>query len=217
MCWQDATVFHPVPGTTQENRFNRFPMNWLAHLYLSDPNPAFRIGNLLPDIVPASELVDLKPEFRRGVEQHHRIDSFTDKHAIVRQSINRVAPPFRRYAGILTDVFYDHFLARQWDSFSSVALSDFVEEVHASFESHRADIPPVAYLRLEQIRAGNFLSSYGELSGVALTLERISRRLSRPVPLGDAVSVLEENYELFQSDFSVFFPELVSYLAIDPC
>src|SRR4026208_598678 len=109
-------------------------MNWLAHLYLSEPTPAFRIGNLLPDLVPASELVDLPGDFRRGVEQHRRIDAFTDSHPIVRRSMNRVSPPFRRFAGVLVDVFYDHILAREWNSFSSGPLSEFAQEVYSSFE-----------------------------------------------------------------------------------
>src|SRR4051794_31634321 len=128
-------------------------MNWLAHLYLSDPTPAFRIGNLLPDLLPMTALVDLPPEFKRGAEQHRQIDSFTDSHPIVRQSINRVEPPLRRFGGILVDVFYDHILAREWHKYSSAPLPDFAAEVYASFESCRGDIPPEAYLHLERIRA----------------------------------------------------------------
>jgi acyl carrier protein phosphodiesterase len=34
-------------------------MNWLAHLHLSEASPAFRLGNILPDLAPAPELAHL--------------------------------------------------------------------------------------------------------------------------------------------------------------
>jgi hypothetical protein len=89
-------------------------MNWLAHLFLSDPEPACRIGNLLPDFLSANVLAGLPAAFQRGIAQHRRIDAYTDAHPVFRRSVQRFAPPFRRYGGVLVDIFYDHFLARDW-------------------------------------------------------------------------------------------------------
>jgi acyl carrier protein phosphodiesterase len=189
-------------------------MNWLAHLFLSEPFPAFRIGNLLPDLVPMSGLAGLSPEYMRGVRQHRRIDAFTDSHPIVRQSIRRVSPEFRRFGGVLVDIFYDHFLTRDWPKLSPTPLPVFVDEFYASFARHRGEIPPEAYLHLEQMKSANWLCAYGDLDGVSLTLQRISGRLRRPVPLGNAVSILESEYAGFQADFAAFFPELVSHVRI---
>ncbi len=191
-------------------------MNWLAHLYLSEPTAAFRIGNLLPDLAPASVLSAMLPEFRRGMARHRRIDAFTDRNPIFRQSLARIEAPYRRYGGILVDVFYDHFLARDWPSFSSQPLPAFVSEVYASFEPLRAEIPPLAYHRLEQMRSGDWLNSYGDLKGISVTLTRMAARFSRPTPIADGVTVLEEHYESFHSDFMTFFPELVVHVATHP-
>ncbi|HTH49316.1 MAG TPA: ACP phosphodiesterase [Candidatus Limnocylindria bacterium] len=188
-------------------------MNWLAHLYLSEATPAFRIGNLLPDLAPASELVGLRREFQRGISQHRHIDAFTDRNPVFRQSIARIEAPYRRYGGILVDVFYDHFLARDWATFSSQPLAEFVAEVYASFDPLRAEIPPLAYHRLEQMKAGDWLNSYGDLKGIAVTLNRMAARFSRPTPIAGAGSVLEENYQSFRADFMSFFPELVVHVA----
>ena len=84
-------------------------MNWLAHLFLSEPSAAFRIGNLLPDLARPSELSGLSTEFIRGMEQHRLIDAFTDSHPVVRRSIARVGPEFRRFGGIFVDIYFDHF------------------------------------------------------------------------------------------------------------
>lgn len=187
-------------------------MNWLAHLYLSEPNPEFRLGNLLADIAPVASLASLPDAFQRGIAQHRRIDAFTDSHPVVRHSIQRLASPFRRFGGILCDVFYDHFLARDWDSYSSQPLSLFAQSVYGSFDAYRSLISPEAYSRLEQMRAGDWLCSYGEPVGVSQALERIGSRLRRPVDLSQSVLVLERDYDSFHSDFKAFFPELSSHI-----
>lgn len=187
---------------------NLLTMNWLAHLYLSAPHPAVRIGNLLPDLLPASVLQSLTPEMKRGAQQHLRIDSFTDAHPTVRQSINRIPAPFRRYGGILVDVFYDHFLSIRWNLFSSVPLPVFVTEIYSSFDQYRNDIPDVAIPKLEAMREENWLESYGTIRGIRTTLDRISQRLKRPFPLAHGVRFLEENYAELEADFGQFFPEL---------
>src|SRR3954453_8270205 len=103
-------------------------MNWLAHLSLSEPTPAFRIGNLLPDLAPVSTLAYLPADYRRGMQQHQRIDAFTDAPELARRSILRVHAPFRRYAAILVDMFYDPFLARAWSAWSPTPLDEFTGE-----------------------------------------------------------------------------------------
>src|SRR5688500_2273474 len=89
-------------------------MNWLAHLILSEPSPAVRSGNLHPDILSWSKVHAVPEKFHAGIACHRIIDGFTDANPIFRRSVGRIDPPYRRYAGILIDVFYDHFLAREW-------------------------------------------------------------------------------------------------------
>lgn len=188
-------------------------MNWLAHLLLSEPTPEFRLGSLLPDLVSAQVLTGMPSEFQRGIQQHRRIDAYTDSHAIFRRSVQRLDPPFRRFGGILIDVFYDHFLSCDWRSFSDTPLPEFAAEFYASFEGHRADIPPDAYARLQQMQAGDLLCSYGDFSGITHALQRISARLRHPFDLVPSVSVLERHYESLHTDFATFFPELSAYVS----
>jgi acyl carrier protein phosphodiesterase len=188
-------------------------MNWLAHLYLSEPNPAYRLGNILPDIVSYAALESLPADFQRGIVQHRRIDVFTDTHPVFRRSIRRIKPPFRRYGGILCDMFYDHFLARDWSTHSPEPLPEFIGTVYASFEDFRATLPPEACEPLTRMKQEDWLGSYGELSGLTIALERISKRFRRPVELARAIPVLERHYEELQGDFREFFPELKRHAA----
>jgi acyl carrier protein phosphodiesterase len=187
-------------------------MNWLAHLFLSEPNSAFRIGNLLPDMVGQSTLSGFPPEFLRGVQQHRRIDAFTDSHPIVRRSVARVGPKFRRFSGIFVDIFYDHFLSREWPNFSAMPLPVFTHEVYACFAKHRHEIPAETYAIFERMKTENWLSTYGDLQGVATTLGRIGLRLRRPTPLAEGAVILEADYAGFAADFTAFFPELILHV-----
>jgi acyl carrier protein phosphodiesterase len=187
-------------------------MNWLAHLFLSEPNPGFRIGNLLPDMVGPAALSGLPREFLRGVRQHRRIDAFTDSHPIVRRSMVRVGQEYRRFAGIFVDIFYDHFLSREWPGLTHVPLPEFTNEIYASFEEHRQHIPPEAHLPLAKMKAENWLGSYGDLPGVSTTLGRIGLRLRRPTQLAEGAAILEADYAGFHADFNEFFPELANHV-----
>lgn len=183
-------------------------MNWLAHLYLSEPSAAFQIGNLLPDLMPMSGLRHLPAAFHRGMERHQRIDRFTDTHPVVQRSMRRFEAPHRRFAGILTDIYYDHFLSREWAAFCPVPLRAFVDRFFEGFDHLRPELPAEACARLEQIRRAGWLCAYGELEGIADVLRRLGRRFRRPCDLASSMPAFQEQYEAFRADFHEFFPEL---------
>lgn len=188
-------------------------MNWLAHVLLSEPTPGFRIGNLLPDLMGATELASLPIVFQRGIACHRCIDRFTDKHPLVRRSVGRVSPKHRRFAPILVDVFYDHFLSVTWKQYCTEPLDEFLAEIYASFDTQWDNLSPMVLGHLYRMREENWLGSYQDITGIRLTLERISRRFRRPVKLGEAVAELEQNYNALNADFAEFFPELRAQVA----
>ena len=183
-------------------------MNWLAHLHLSEPTPAFRLGNLLPDLLSARELSLMPSEFQPGIQRHWQIDAFTDAHPLCRRSAERLEPPFRRFGGVLIDVFYDHILASRWPAYSPTPLPQFAAEIYTGFEPYWHLLPEETRSRLQRMRDHNWLCAYREISGIATTLDRIGKRLRQPVDLAPAASLLERHYDLFSADFSAFYPEL---------
>jgi acyl carrier protein phosphodiesterase len=187
-------------------------VNWLAHLYLSDPTPQFRVGNLLPDLISASQLVGMAETYQAGIRQHREIDRFTDSHPRVKSCVERFPRPYRRYAGILTDVYFDHFLARDWSRYSTKPLPDFIADVHRDIEICMADVPAAARYPLDRMRSDNWLGTYHEISGIADILARISTRFRRPFDLTGSVPIFEEHEPAFAEDFHNFFPELIAHV-----
>jgi acyl carrier protein phosphodiesterase len=187
-------------------------VNWLAHLLLSESSAEFRMGNLLADLVRPPFPAAFSADILRGIACHRRIDAFTDQHALVRRSKQRVSEPFRRFSGILVDMFYDHLLAKEWDSHAEIPLEQFAQEFYASIDKLSPQIPLAARGLLDRMHEEDWLGSYGELAGLRRALERLGRRLKRPLDLGLAVADLEEHYPSFQADFRVFFPELRAHV-----
>lgn len=190
-------------------------MNWLAHLFLSQPNGKHRLGNLLGDLVKGKRK-ELHPCFSAGIECHLVIDYFTDHHLIFRRSKRRISNEHRRYSSVLIDVFYDHFLARNWGNYSAVSLTTFTEDVYNSFTDYWDVIPAFPRIVIYRMFEQDWLGSYYYLDGIEATLKRIRARLSVKYRdsflVGAFLEELEVNYAELESDFQEFFPEIIVYL-----
>ncbi len=191
-------------------------MNWLAHLFLAPPDTESRLGNLLGDLVKGKARDTLPPGLKRGLECHQAIDTFTDSHPLVKHSKQCIDHQYRRFAGILIDVFYDHILAKNWEHYSLISLEQFTEEVYLSFNDYLEVIPPYASAVIKAATVENWFLSYRDLVGVELTLKRISRRFSRRrnkhYDLSPAIEQLTSNYQELEQDFTIFFPQLIAHI-----
>lgn len=189
-------------------------MNWLAHLLLSEPQTPHRLGNLLADLVKGSARRGLPADLQRSLACHRTIDAFTDAHPVVFRSLRRIGPPFERFAGVLVDVFYDHYLARSWARHGPGDLDDFTSEVYTALQGYVGAIPEKARFVIQRMAAEDWLGSYREVAGVERTLCRLSLRLSRPGLLTPAVQEMLMNYETLDADFQEFFPELARHVSL---
>ncbi|TAE59829.1 MAG: DUF479 domain-containing protein [Nostocales cyanobacterium] len=191
-------------------------MNWLAHLFLSEPYVEMRLGNLLADIVKGTERQKLNAQIQRGIQCHHIIDHFTDNHLIFQRSKQRLNPIHRRFAGVLVDIFYDHFLAKNWADYTDISLDKFTAEIYTSFQAYSGEIPMIVRQVINRVAAEDWLGSYRYTQGIETSLERISKRLSRrfnrELMLNEAVDELIKHYHEFEQDFQDFFPELYLHI-----
>ncbi|MCB1800399.1 MAG: DUF479 domain-containing protein [Gammaproteobacteria bacterium] len=190
-------------------------MNYLAHLYLADSDPDALVGSLMGDFVKgAIDATRLpgSPALARAIVQHRHIDSFTDAHAVVQRSKQRIRPPYRRYAGILVDVFYDHYLAITWQRYSDVELAAFAQSVYRVMMARLDTLPPRMQRSMRYMIRADLLVSYRDIDGVGRALLGIESRLSRPSGLSAAISELKDNYAELASDFDAFFPQLREYV-----
>ncbi len=188
-------------------------MNYLGHLYLADDTAESLIGNLLGDFVKGSITKGTYPlAIAKGIELHRKVDVFTDSHEIFRASVNRISAARRRFAGIMIDIFYDHFLAKTWPRYSTVPLQNFSQNVYAILTTNHSLLPERLQRMLPYIVHEDWLSSYTHISAIHRTLNRLSKRFKRENPLVNSAEELVANYEALEADFHGFFPDLIRYV-----
>lgn len=187
-------------------------MNWLAHTFLSAPETQFQLGNLLADLVRGADRARMTPGFRRGADCHKIIDAFTDSHLVVKQSRQRLPEQYRRFSGVVIDVFYDHLLAKHWTRYASIPLTGFTQAFYASVRPHMDDLPESARATLGRIVRHDLLGSYREIGGVEHALRRISayltQRWGRAFAIESCVPALLAAESSLDADFAEFFPQL---------
>lgn len=187
-------------------------MNWLAHLRLAPAAGRLRIGNLAGDFVRGVDLGQLDAQVRTGVLQHRAIDRFVDAHQTVRRSRARLGPEVSRYSGVLVDVFYDHFLARDWSQHGDGrALRQFVDEVQAELFANVAVLPPRLAELLPWLQREDWLGSYATLPGIDAILLRMAKRSERRAPLRGGGRELRQHYAELAADFAEFWPQLQAH------
>lgn len=188
-------------------------MNYLAHLRLAPDDPMLRLGNLLGDFMRGVDMASLPPPLQRGVAQHRAIDRFTDRHPLFRQSRARLPAPFRRFGGVLVDVYYDHFLARHWDRFGDGGpLGEFTQRAYRELGALAQWLPPRLAQAAPRMREGDWLLGYRELHAIDDVLARMARRLRHDNPLAQGGEPLRSCYGELQSDFEAFFPALLEHV-----
>jgi acyl carrier protein phosphodiesterase len=187
-------------------------MNFLAHIFLSGDKPKIMIGNFIGDFVKGRNLSErFEAEIARGIELHRSIDEFTDSHPIVAQSKERLRPKYRHYAPVIVDVFYDHFLARNWNNYHPVPLPDFAEHTYHILNEHHESLPEKVRQMLPYMEKGNWLVNYGRIEGIQRALTGMSRRTRFDSKMDESMNDLLQFYEEFKREFELFFPELKAY------
>ncbi|MDF1780513.1 MAG: ACP phosphodiesterase [Alcanivoracaceae bacterium] len=191
-------------------------MNWLAHASLAPADPQLRLGNLIADLVKGSARQELSERVKLGMAHHQLIDAFTDSHELVWQSRRRLPSQYRRYSGILVDVFYDHILAREWDTYHSQSFQEFTGVLYSEVRDQLVLLPADSRVAMTRMIDHDLLGSYQHATGIEFALQRISERFNRRrglnLTLEDSVEILSAQYGEFSADFAQFFPELRQHL-----
>ena len=188
-------------------------MNYLFHLYLSDPAPASLVGSLMGDFVKGRLYDRFPPDIARAVLLHRQVDSYAATHPAVRRSRQRLDPAFGHYRGVLVDVYYDHFLARFWERYSPEPLAAFARRVYRALEDLSPHIPVGMRPMAERMAAEDWLTSYSREETVGRVLARMAGRLSRPNPLGAGGAELGRHYGGLAADGDEFIRAAQAHFA----
>ena len=189
-------------------------MNFSAHLYLSGNNdPELMTGNFIADMIRGSDLSMYAPGVQRGIRLHRAIDRFTDTHPLTAQSRARLHGQFHKYAGVIVDVYYDHFLAANWTRYSQLPLETYAQQVYAMLEARQDLLPQRTQQMLPYMKMENWLFRYATLEGLHSIFVRMAMRTRFESKLGEAAEALQRDYRSFEQEFDAFFPDLERFSA----
>lgn len=188
-------------------------MNFLAHIFLSGDNEELMIGNFIADFVKGKKKDDYPPQIRKGIELHRSIDDFTDHHSLTAVSKDRLRPKYGKYSGVIVDLYYDHFLAKDFSRYSDLTLKEYSEKTYSVINRYHTWLPEGVRYFLPFMIERNWLLNYATVEGVGRALAGLSRRVSFENKMDESVTDLREQYSDFEDDFNRFFPELITFVA----
>ncbi|MES2239249.1 MAG: acyl carrier protein phosphodiesterase [Bacteroidota bacterium] len=186
-------------------------MNFLAHIYLSGNNEFIKIGNFMADGIRGRQFENFPKEIQKGILLHRAIDTFTDAHPIFRESTKRLHERYHHYAGVIVDIFYDHFLAKNWANYSDEDLDEYVARFYQSLHTHHDLLSERTKEILPYMEQQNWLSSYQSIEGIERILTQMDRRTKNSSNMRFASEELTLYYADFEKEFTSFFEEVKIY------
>lgn len=187
-------------------------MNFLAHLYLSGESAEIKLGNFIGDYVKGNKHQHYPAQVALGIRLHRSIDAFTDNHADVKACMQLLRPGYGRYAGVVADIFFDHFLASNWQDYSPYSLQAFARQSHNIFLANFLMLPMKVKQFLPFLIRHKRLESYARTENLYQVLEIMSKRTTLPANSDWAMTILQQEYQEFERLFRRFFAELTEYV-----
>lgn len=170
-------------------------------------------ANLQGDYIKGKDLSNHSDIVQEGILLHRTIDDFIDTHPAVKAVMNaELYPVLPKISGIAIDLYFDHLLARDWDSYHPVPLREFVNAFYEHTPHFSETFSAEFRFMLDKMKEFDWLYEYQHLSGLRQASTGLSRRISFKNKLGDATEIfvlkqkeIEEAFHLFIHDAHPFF------------
>jgi acyl carrier protein phosphodiesterase len=183
-------------------------MNFLAHIHLSGENEFIKIGNFMADGVRGKQYENFPVDIQKGIVLHRAIDTFTDAHPIFRQSTKKLHSRYHHYSGVIVDMYYDHFLAKNWTNYHSESLTKYA----ANFYQSLTDNFPLLTIKTQNLLPYmveyNWLVNYQSIPGLERILSQMDQRTKNQSLMRFATEELVAHYDEFESEFALFYKEV---------
>ena len=186
-------------------------MNFLAHFHLAWPDEGLVAGGLEGDYYKGPVGSDLPAPIARGVRLHRAIDAYTDSHPLVVQLRRSFPDNLRRYAGILIDLSFDHYLSKYWHDYSDIPLQEFNAGIYRALAAQEQALSAGSRRMLARMLEHDILGLYRDWETVPASAARVGQRFRRGNPLADVGADLDPVRDLLEQAFLGFYPELLAF------
>ena len=188
-------------------------MNYLAHIALSGDSELIKIGNFIADGVKGKKYELFPEDIQKGILLHRQIDWFTDNDEVVRKSKRRLNVQYGHYKGVIIDILYDHFLAKNWKLYFHTPLQVFTHAFYKNLEDNIDVLPERAKYATSYMIKDDWLTNYAKIEGIEKVLIGMNNRTEGRSKMNLAIKDLKDHYNDFDQDFTIFFEKLRTFSA----
>jgi acyl carrier protein phosphodiesterase len=183
-------------------------MNHLAHLYLSSDKEEEMVGQFIADAVKGNDFNLYSPDIRQGILLHRWVDSFTDTHDLVKELRAEYRPNLGLYSGVLIDLVFDYFLAKDFQIHSGIELEEFQQFTFSVLNKHEDHFPEKMKKYFFHMKDKEFMMKYAHTVEMANIVRQMGNRIPRGESLLAAGDFFEDYVEMASAYFPTFFEEL---------
>ena len=177
-------------------------MNFLAHSLISleideKKNKKTLYANFAGDFYKGLvETIELPDELKEGVVLHRIIDKISDRNENFLNEL--LTEKFGIFKGIVSDMYIDHFLSKNFDSLFNDNLNNIENKILYNIKVNEKFFPKNFRRTFQWLKSEKVMSSYQNITFLERAFYGISQRVRKGEILKSSIIELQKNYNLFE-------------------
>jgi len=177
-------------------------MNFLGHSLISleideKENKETLYGNFTGDFYKGLvERIELSENLKEGIVLHRIIDKTSDRKENLLNEL--LAEKFGIFKGIVSDMFIDHFLSKNFNNLFNKNINDIEREILDKVKEYKNIFPKDFERTFNWLNDRNVMANYKDIDFLERAFQGLAKNIRRGEILNLAVSELKKNYNIFE-------------------
>ena len=177
-------------------------MNFLGHSLISleideNINKETLYGNFTGDFYKGLvERIELSENLKEGIVLHRIIDKTSDRKENLLNEL--LAEKFRIFKGIVSDMFIDHFLSKNFNNLFNKNIDDIEREILDKVKEYKNIFPKDFERTFNWLNDRNVMANYKDIDFLERAFQGLAKNIRRGEILNLAIAELKKNYNLFE-------------------
>ena len=177
-------------------------MNFLGHSLISleideKENKETLYGNFTGDFYKGLvERIELSENLKEGIVLHRIIDKTSDRKENLLNEL--LAEKFRIFKGIVSDMFIDHFLSKNFNNLFNKNINNIERKILDKVEENRNIFPRDFDKMFKWLNDRNVMANYKDIDFLERAFQGLAKNIRRGEILNLAIAELKKNYNLFE-------------------
>ena len=177
-------------------------MNFLGHSLISleideKENKETLYGNFTGDFYKGLvERIEISENLKEGIILHRIIDKTSDRKENLLNEL--LAEKFGIFKGIVSDMYIDHFLSKNFNSLFNKNINDIERKILDKIKEKKNIFPKDFERTFNWLNDRNVMENYKDIDFLERAFQGLAKNIRRGEILNLAVSELKKNYNLFE-------------------